>query len=99
MRDVIRQNVQNIGVDNIKLSMSGEEICEIRSAQDCYFTEEETAACVDEAHGLGKRLCAHARSRDSVKMCVKHGVDVVFHASFTDDEGKHFLSQAYDDEV
>lgn len=92
MRQVIRQNIQDIGVDNVKLSMSGEEICETRSAQDCYFTEEETAACVDEAHGLGKRLCAHARARDSVKMCVKHGVDVVFHASFTDDEGKHFLN-------
>lgn len=85
MREVIREHVE-IGVDNIKLSMSGEEvnysclflpechidkvqITEIRSAQDCYFTDEETAACVDEAHKLGKRLCAHARARDSVTMC------------------------------
>ena len=86
MREVIRHHV-DIGVDNIKLSMSGEEvscclefsvnrnidqvhqITEIRSAQDCYFTDEETAACVDEAHKHGKRLCAHARARDSVKMC------------------------------
>lgn len=86
MRKVIRRHV-DIGVDNVKLSMSGEEITEIRSAQDCYFTDEETAACVDEAHKLGKRLCAHARARDSVTMCVKHGVDVIFHASYIDDEG------------
>lgn len=46
------------------------QITEIRSAQDCYFTDEETAACVDEAHKLKKRLCAHARARDSVKMCM-----------------------------
>ena len=45
------------------------QITEIRSAHDCYFTDEETAACVDEAHKLGKRLCAHARARDSVTMC------------------------------
>ena len=45
------------------------KITEIRSAHDCYFTDEETAACVDEAHKLGKRLCAHARARDSVTMC------------------------------
>jgi imidazolonepropionase-like amidohydrolase len=64
------------------------QITEIRSAQDCYFTDEETAACVDEAHKLGKRLCAHARARDSVKMCVRHGVDVIYHASYIDDEGK-----------
>jgi imidazolonepropionase-like amidohydrolase len=113
MREVIRHHVK-LGVDNIKLSMSGEEvrplahniyltwmadrgnakptlimqITEIRSAQDCYFTDEETAACVDEAHKLGKRLCAHARARDSVKMCVRHGVDVIYHASYIDDEGK-----------
>lgn len=49
MREVIQHHVK-IGVDNIKLSMSGEEITEIRSAQDCYYTDEETAACVDEAH-------------------------------------------------
>jgi len=54
MREVIQHHVK-LGVDNIKLSMSGEEITEIRSAQDCYFTDEETAACVDEAHKLGKK--------------------------------------------
>lgn len=87
MREVIKHNIENIGVDNIKLSISGEEITEIRSAQDCYFHDHEMAACVDEAHKRGKRLCAHARARDSVKMCVKHGVDVIYHASYIDDEG------------
>lgn len=46
-----------------------EQITETLAAQDCYFTDEETAACVDEAHKHGKRLCAHARARDSVIMC------------------------------
>ncbi|GAB7352296.1 hypothetical protein MBLNU459_g2750t1 [Dothideomycetes sp. NU459] len=93
MRQVIKHHV-DLGVDNIKLSMSGEEITEIRSAQDCYFTDEETAACVDEAHKHGKRLCAHARARDSVTMCVKHGVDVIYHASYIDDEGMEMLDTA-----
>ncbi|KAL9106631.1 MAG: hypothetical protein Q9227_008351 [Pyrenula ochraceoflavens] len=90
MREVIRHHI-DLGVDQIKLSMSGEEICETRSAEDCYFTDEETAACVDEAHRQGKRLCAHARARDSVKMCIKHGVDVIYHASWTDAEGMDML--------
>ena len=68
-----------------------QQITEIRSAQDCYFTDEETAACVEEAHGLGRRLCAHARARDSVKMCVRHGVDVIYHASYIDDQGMDML--------
>ncbi|KAH6663017.1 isoaspartyl dipeptidase-like protein [Halenospora varia] len=92
MREVIRYHV-DLGVDQIKLSMSGEEITETRSAQDCYFSDEETAACVEEAHSLGKRLCAHARARDSVKMCVKHGVDVIYHASYIDDEGMDMLEK------
>lgn len=64
------------------------QITETRSAQDCYFEDEETAACVEEAHKLGKRLCAHARARDSVKQCVRHGVDVIYHASYIDEEGE-----------
>jgi imidazolonepropionase-like amidohydrolase len=87
MRNVVRHNIEDIGVDNIKLSMSGEDICESRSAQDCFFTDEETAAAVDEAHKLKKRVCAHARARDSVTMCIRHGVDVIFHGSYVDDEG------------
>ncbi|KIX06157.1 uncharacterized protein Z518_04131 [Rhinocladiella mackenziei CBS 650.93] len=93
MRSVIQHHI-GLGADNIKLSMSGEEITETRSAQDCYFTDEETAACVDEAHKAGKRLCAHARARDSVKMCVKHGVDVIYHASYIDEEGMDMLEVA-----
>ena len=87
MRETIRRHIK-IGVDTIKLSMSGEQITETRDAQDCYFSDEETAACVDEAHRQGIRLCAHARARDSVKMCIQHGVDIIYHASWIDDEGR-----------
>lgn len=75
------------------------EITETRSAQDCYFSDEETAACVDEAHSLGKRLCAHARARDSVRMCVRHGVDVIYHASYIDDEGMNMLEAKKDKHI
>ncbi|RSM03745.1 hypothetical protein CDV31_010364 [Fusarium ambrosium] len=88
MRDAIKYNIETIGVDNVKLSISGEEITEIRSAQDCYFSDEDIIACMDEAHKRGKRVCAHARARDSIKMCVKHGVDVIYHGSYVDDEDK-----------
>ncbi|KAI5816667.1 isoaspartyl dipeptidase-like protein [Pyronema omphalodes] len=98
MRKVINEHIA-IGVDQIKLSMSGEEITETRSAQDCYFTDEETAACVDEAHSKGIRLCSHARARDSVAQCVKHGVDVIYHASYIDDETMDLLEERKDKHV
>lgn len=98
MRETIRHHI-GLGVDNIKLSMSGEQICETRDAQDCYYTDEETAACVDEAHRHGLRLCAHARARDSVKMCVKHGVDIIYHASWIDNEGMDMLDKNKDKHI
>ncbi|OQV00024.1 hypothetical protein CLAIMM_05579 [Cladophialophora immunda] len=93
MREVIRHHAR-IGVDQIKLSMSGESITETRSAEECFFADEETAACVDEAHRNGLRVCSHARARDSVIQCVKHGVDVIYHASYTDDVGMNMLTKA-----
>ncbi|CAH0051765.1 unnamed protein product [Clonostachys solani] len=85
MREVIRSHAK-IGVDQIKLSMSGEEILDERAARDSYFTEEETAACVEEAHRHGLRVCSHARSQDSVRQCIKYGLDVIYHASYIDKE-------------
>jgi 2-keto-4-pentenoate hydratase/2-oxohepta-3-ene-1,7-dioic acid hydratase in catechol pathway/imidazolonepropionase-like amidohydrolase/pimeloyl-ACP methyl ester carboxylesterase len=98
MRETIRHHI-GLGVDQIKLSMSGEQICETRDAQDCYFSDEETAACVDEAHRRGIRLCAHARARDSVTMCVRHGVDVIYHASWIDENGMDMLEKAKDKHI
>lgn len=92
MREVIRHHA-DIGVDQVKLSMSGEEITESRSAQDSYYSDAETATCVDEAHRLGLRLCSHARARDSIKQCIKYGVDVIYHASYIDEEGMEMLEK------
>ncbi|GKZ31276.1 hypothetical protein AbraIFM66950_011635 [Aspergillus brasiliensis] len=92
MREVIREHI-DIGVDQVKISMSGESITEIRDAEECYFIPEETAACVDEAHKLNKRVCSHARARDSVQQSIDFGVDVIYHASFIDENGMDALEK------
>lgn len=90
MRKTVRRLV-DIGVDQIKLSMTGEEITGTKHAYDTYFSDEELAAAVTEAHRNGIRVCTHARSAESVKMCVRHGVDIIYHASYTDEEGMDLL--------
>ncbi|MFV0458292.1 MAG: amidohydrolase family protein [Actinomycetales bacterium] len=90
MRKAVRELV-DIGVDQIKLSMTGEEITGTQRAEDTYFSDEEVAAAVEEAHRRGRRVCAHARSAESVKMCLRHKVDIIYHASFTDAEGMDML--------
>jgi imidazolonepropionase-like amidohydrolase len=37
------------------------------------------------------RVCAHARSAESVKMCVRHGIDIIYHANFADGEALDLL--------
>src|SRR6266536_3223512 len=73
MRKVVREFL-SLGVDNIKLSMTGDYVHEFMGSEETYFTLAETQAAVEEAHNRGKRVCAHARSCASVKLCAKAGV-------------------------
>lgn len=95
MRERVREFIE-LGADNIKLSMSGDDIHPTMPSTDTYFSLEETQAAVDEAHLQGKRVCAHARSADSVKFAVQAGVDVIYHASFIDEEGMGMLEAVKD---
>jgi len=89
MRRVVRTFIK-YGVDLLKLNLSGEEIAGV-GAEETPMTDEETAMAVSEAHRRSKRVCAHARSAESVKMCVRHGVDIIYHASFADEEALDLL--------
>jgi len=84
MRKCVRMFVK-YGVDSIKLNLSGESITGMPGDM-CQFTEVEIATAVEEAKSWGKRVAAHARSCNSIKRCVKHGIEVIYHASFTDTE-------------
>jgi imidazolonepropionase-like amidohydrolase len=97
MRKQVRRNVA-MGADLVKISMSGEEITGNQHAADNYFSDEETLAVTTEAHRRRLRVCSHARSGDSVKMSLRNGVDIIYHASFIDDEGMDML-EAKKDEV
>ncbi|MCY3661413.1 MAG: amidohydrolase family protein [bacterium] len=85
------------GVDNIKLILSGESITERVWAKDTYMTDEEVRAAVVEAHRVGKKVAAHARSTDSIKQCLRQGVDIIYHASYIDDEAADMMEERRDD--
>jgi imidazolonepropionase-like amidohydrolase len=44
----------------------------------------------------GKRAAAHARSAASVKQALRHGVEVIYHASYTDEEALDMLEAQRD---
>jgi imidazolonepropionase-like amidohydrolase len=94
MRRVVRQFLK-YGVDTIKLNLSGEYIAGI-PAEFTPMTDAEVAVAVAEARLRGKRVSAHARSCESVKQCLRHGIDIIYHASFTDEEALDLLEEKKD---
>lgn len=94
IRRVVRTLIK-YGVDSIKLNLSGEEITGMR-AEETPMSDEEVAMAVREARARGKVLAAHARSSESVKQCVRHGIQNIYHASFADEEALDMLEAAKD---
>jgi imidazolonepropionase-like amidohydrolase len=89
IRRTVRQLIK-YGVDSIKLNLSGEEITGM-GAEETPMSEEEVAMAVKEAKCRNKVLSAHARSSGSVKQCVRHGIQNIYHASFADEEALDML--------
>ena len=92
MRRVVRTLIK-YGVDTIKLNLSGEEITGM-GAEETPMSEEEVVIAVKEAKLRNKQLAAHARSAGSLKQCVRHGIQNIYHASFTDEEALDMLEAA-----
>lgn len=89
VRRVVRTLIK-YGVDSIKLNLSGEEITGMK-AEETPMSEEEVAMAAQEARARNIVLSAHARSSNSVKQCVRHGIQNIYHASFADEEALDML--------
>jgi imidazolonepropionase-like amidohydrolase len=95
MRKVVRTFLK-YGVDSIKLNLSGDNFVASAPADTTWMTDEEVAIAVQEVRLRGKRVIAHARSAASLKQCMRHGIDLIYHASFTDEESLDLLEAAKD---
>jgi imidazolonepropionase-like amidohydrolase len=95
MRKVVRMFLK-YGVDSIKLNLSGDNFTPDSPADTTWMSDAEVAAAMEEVRVRGKRGTAHARSAASVKQALRHGIDVIYHASFTDEETLDMLEAAKD---
>ena len=86
------------GVDVLKIVPSGDTSTPAIPSVRTLRADDEVAAVTDVAREQGKRVAAHARSAESIKRCVRHGVDVIYHATYADDEAKDLL-EAHKDSV
>jgi imidazolonepropionase-like amidohydrolase len=79
------------GVDLLKLNLSGDTGPRNSRSERVVMTDAEVAAAMEVAQAGAVRVCAHARSAESVKMCIRHGIGIIYHANFADAEGLDLL--------
>ncbi|MSQ59206.1 MAG: amidohydrolase family protein [Betaproteobacteria bacterium] len=79
------------GVDTLKMNISGDAGTPASPSHTTVMTEAEVAAVSEVARAHGKRLAAHTRSAESVKLALRHGVDVLYHATLIDSEARDLL--------
>ncbi len=95
MRKAVRLFLK-YGVDSIKVNLSGDNFTPDSPAETTWMSDAEVAAAMQEVKVRGKRGIAHARSAASVKQALRHGIDLIYHASFTDSETLDMLEEAKD---
>ena len=81
----VRRQVKE-GVDCIKIAMDG-RMKRPDGEFMASFTQAETSAIVEEVHRLGRKAIVHARGREAILYSARAAVDLIFHASYMDDEG------------
>ena len=79
------------GVDVLKIVPSGDTSTPAVPSARTLMTDDEVAAVCDVARAHDRFVAAHARSAESIKMCVRNGVDVIYHATYADDEAMDML--------
>ena len=84
------------GVDTIKIVPSANGSGPDPMVEDTVMTDAEVAAVCEVARQRGRKVAAHARSAEAVKMCLRNGVDMIYHATFADEEALDMLEAARD---
>jgi imidazolonepropionase-like amidohydrolase len=84
------------GVDVLKIVPSGDTSNPAVPSPRTLMTDDEVAAVCEVARSQERVVAAHARSAESIKMCLRHGVEVVYHATYADTEALDLLEAAKD---
>jgi imidazolonepropionase-like amidohydrolase len=76
----------DLGLDSVKLLLSGDDNFTPNGSQDLTYTEEEVAAAGEEARAHNLWLACHAQAAEAVKLGLRHGFRVLYHCSYADEE-------------
>lgn len=82
------------GVDTIKLNISGNQTVPNSRSEQNIMNEEEIRTAAQTAHAHGKRIAAHVRAAASIKLALKHEIDILYHCEYADEECLDLLEAA-----
>ena len=86
----------DVGVDTIKLVVTGESGVVPGTSRNMQFYDEELAAASKRARERGIPLIGHCHSAESIKMGVRHGFRVIYHCTWADAEAIDMITAAKD---
>ena len=95
MRAFVRK-CKTLGMDQVKLALSGEDALNPGSSHHLVCTEEEAQAAGETAREVGLPLSAHTQGNEAVKMGLRAGVRVMYHCTYADEEAIDMLVAAKD---
>ncbi len=84
IRQAVREN-HAAGADLIKIYLTGSLYGTPDDIGRSYFSLVEVRAAVEEAHGLGLQVSAHAFAGEGIELALKTGIDCIEHGLFPDD--------------
>jgi imidazolonepropionase-like amidohydrolase len=84
------------GVDTLKLNISGNQTIPGSRPRQTVMCDEEVGIAAQTAHAHGKRIAAHVRAAASIKTALKHGIDILYHCEYADEECLDLLEAARD---
>jgi imidazolonepropionase-like amidohydrolase len=88
----VRENIK-YGADVIKFMATGGVLSEGDNPELAQYSLEEMKAIVETAHGLGRKVAAHAHGALGIKNAVLAGVDSIEHGSYINDEDIQLMKQ------
>jgi len=88
----VREDIK-YGADMIKFMATGGVLSQGDNPALAQYSPEEMSAIVSTAHGLGRKVAAHAHGALGIRYAVQAGVDSIEHGSFIDEEDIQLMKQ------
>lgn len=82
------------GADVIKITATGGVLSDTTTGTAQQMTDAEMSTIVDTAHGLGRKVAAHAHAAGGINAALRAGVDSIEHGTYADEESIRLFKES-----